>query len=439
MNRKVLLYASIAVAALSLAGCTGPCSKITAINAPALRSGSADFSRYVGIGTSISAGFESGGLVDRHQIHAFPRLFASAVGSAAFTYPSISGDGIPPLLALKSLSPLVINNSGRTLGSPVNIGQATAYHDMGVPGALLFDVADSTFYYSNPFGRSATMFDIIVRHRGTILMQAMSLNPTFVTFELGANEVLGPATSGSGTVSVDVPTFAALLAGTLTGLTAALPNVKLALFNVPDVTSIPFVTTIKPYAVGPGGVHIPFLGSGGPLSESDHVLLTASDSLAVGTGVPVGAGGNGRPLADWQVLTAAEASSIQNIIVGYNSAIAGAAAARGAALVDLNGLLRQAASTGFEIGGVTYTSAFISGGLFSLDGVHPNDLAHGILANALIDAVNATYGAVVPHVDLSEAATLTSSGIRRAREEGLDPSNLRGFHSEFLALFPWKR
>ncbi len=93
----------------------------------------------------------------------------------------------------------------------------------------------------------------------------------------------------------------------------------------------------------------------------------------------------------------------------YNVAVRREATARGAALVDLDGLLETARTTGLRFQGTAYTSEFIRGGLFSLDGVHPTDLAQGFLCNALIEAVNAQFGARIPPVDLSSVATLSSS------------------------------
>jgi len=108
------------------------------------------------------------------------------------------------------------------------------------------------------------------------------------------------------------------------------------------------------------------------------VLLTAGDSLAIGTGFPVGcpsyltgAPGNGRPLLGSQILDATEKQTIQGYIDAYNVIIDSVATRRGAALVDLNGLLRTAATRGLPYQGTLYDDAFITGGLFGLDGVHP--------------------------------------------------------------------
>ena len=98
MNRKIRLYAAVTLVALFVAGCSGPCSTIKPINAPAATGGNADFTTYVALGTSISAGGQSGGLVETHQAQAFPALFAHQAGASAFTCDRVSPDGIPPLL-----------------------------------------------------------------------------------------------------------------------------------------------------------------------------------------------------------------------------------------------------------------------------------------------------------------------------------------------------
>lgn len=437
MNRKIRLYAAVALVALFVAGCSGPCATLEPINAPAAKGGSAVFTTYVALGTSISAGGQSGGLVETHQAHAFPALFAHQAGASAFTCDRISPDGIPPLLRLVSLSPLVVSNAGRTLGAPRDLLQATPYHNLGVYGSMLYDCDSTTYYTISPY---AAFFGMVARGQGSLLHQAAALNPTFVSLEYGANEVLGPALAGSGTPLFSVPQFTGILTYTLADLHTLLPNAKLAIFNVPDVTSIPYVNTVKPYVVNPAnGSHIPLIGPAGLLSESDFVLLTAIDSLTVGTGIPAPAGGNGRPLLGSQVLTAAEAASLQAAVDGYNAAIAAAAVTHGAALVDLHALFAKIATTGYDFRGVHYSGAFVTGGLFSLDGVHPTDLAQGLLANAMIQSVNARFGSAVPLVDLSGVATLTSSRAQPAQEEGATTwPQVKGL-DEMLKVFTARR
>lgn len=415
--RRTYAFRALAIAAL-LAPLFAGCSKISPLAPSAVKSGNADFSRYVAIGTSITAGVESGGLVVHHQQKSFAVGFAAQAGSGTFAIPSVSADGLPPLLQLVSLSPPIISNVGRTPGTPTNLAYPAPYNNMGVPGAILFDVTSPARYGNPPF-------NFIVRGApGTILDQVAALQPTFVSFEMGANEVLGPATSGSGTPILNVPTYTGLLHATLDSLQLLMPQAKGALVTVPDVTSIPFFTTFSPIALTPADVPSPLIGPSGPLTPGDYVLLTAGDSLAIGTGFAIGtpsyltgAPGNGRPLPDSLVLLAANAATIRAAVDGYNASIATEAGARGWAVVDLHGLLQQASTTGIEYQGTTYTTKFVTGGLVSLDGIHPTDLAHGLILNTLIGAVNQTYKSRIPLANLSNYATATSSRITLAKGE----------------------
>jgi len=81
------------------------------------------------------------------------------------------------------------------------------------------------------------------------------------------------------------------------------------------------------------------------------------------------------------------------------------AVSRNAALVDLDALLHEVATTGIHYGSAVYTGEFVTGGVFGLDGIHPTDLGYAIMANAMIDAVNEKFGASIRHVDLGTVAT----------------------------------
>ena len=433
---------------VALAGCAAllaGCAELDPISAPKPTGGRANFSVYAAMGTSLTAGFESGGLVDHHQVHGYAALFARQAGSSPFTLPTISANGIPPLLRIVSLSPLIISNAGRTTGSPTNFAQPTAYHDMGVPGAILADCADSTLYYGGLPGRPSTMFDLIVRHRGTILEQVASLSPTFVSLEYGANEILGPATNGSGTVFPDPASFQGLLHLTLHGVQSAVPNAQIVIFTVPDVPTIPYFTTFPPFTVDVAtGAPVPLIGPNGPLTPGDRVLLDAAADMAGGNGFPANgynyvnpaAPGTGQPLTDAEVLSAAEAAQITSAVNGYNDAIRAEAAIVGAAVVDFHALLQTAATVGLPYQGTLYHAGFL-GGLFSLDGVHPTDLGYGFMANAMIDAVNAAFGSSVPKVDLSQAATITASRLGLdTGEEGRRYPVIEGGEAYYREMFP---
>jgi hypothetical protein len=88
------------------------------------------------------------------------------------------------------------------------------------------------------------------------------------------------------------------------------------------------------------------------------------------------------------------------------------------ALVDFHAALNDMAVNGLHVGSNVYTTDYITGGLFSLDGAHPSDLGHAVICNTLIAAVNARFGSTVPPVNLLEWATPHSSRARPALPEG---------------------
>lgn len=368
--------------------------------------GSANFTTYVAVGDSLTAGFSSASLVQTVQRTSYPALIArQAKGTTTgFEQPLVSEPGLPPGMVLLTLRPTFGTKPGPP-GGPVNLNVPRPYNNLGIPGARVHDIVATT---------SGGIYDLVLRNPAfqntTALQQAASLHPTFATIWIGNNDVLAAATSGrviEGVTLTPVASFQAdltLIANTLRGAGASL-----AIANIPNVTSIPFVTTIRPIVVNPatnqpvlvGGNTVPLLGPDGPLGANDHVLLTAAAQLAVGRGIPAAIpGGTGLPLTDDVVLSASETSTINARVDAYNQVISSVASATNAALVDMHEQLNLLATEGIEVGGVPFNAAFLTGGIFSYDGVHPNTFGYAYVANAFIDAINAKYGGDIPPVDL---------------------------------------
>jgi hypothetical protein len=99
-----------------------------------------------------------------------------------------------------------------------------------------------------------------------------------------------------------------------------------------------------------------------------------------------------------------ERSAIENAVLGYNQVIAEEAHARGAALVDEYGLFERLAAEGVNVSGVHYTFRYVTGGLFSLDGIHPSSLGSALLANQFLKDIDATFGSRIPPVDLGSVS-----------------------------------
>ena len=105
---------------------------------------------------------------------------------------------------------------------------------------------------------------------------------------------------------------------------------------------------------------------------------------------------------------------------------------RDAAFVDANAELTQPRAAAASASAASpITSAFLTGGLFSYDGVHPTAFGYAYIANIFIDAINDKYGGEIPPVNLypfvfgtaSAASSLTgpsSSSHRTIRATALD-------------------
>ena len=122
-------------------------------------------------------------------------------------------------------------------------------------------------------------------------------------------------------------------------------------------------------------------------------------------GNPLSVVGVAVPLADRYWLTQTERGAIAAAIAGYNATIQSVVDGSGGrlALADANAKLLEVALTGPQlIDGVIVTPDFAPpSGFYSADGIHPNTRGYAETANLFIDAINATFGASVPRVNIS--------------------------------------
>lgn len=150
------------------------------------------------------------------------------------------------------------------------------------------------------------------------------------------------------------------------------------------------------------------------LLSAQGVLTNPSSGLAAGLGVlkpnpafnpsnPIGPGNTPaipNEIPDNAVLDASEITDIRTYTKLFNNKINLVAQTKGLAVVDADALFQQII-TNNGIDGVAVNSAFISGGLFSLDGVHLTPKGYAIVANQFIKAINAQYDAKVPLIDIN--------------------------------------
>ncbi len=412
------------------------------------KSGNADLTKYVAIGNSLTAGYQSGTLYYSAQIYAFPYLIAQQAG-VEITGLKVSDPGLGGRLEIKSLSPFTLYTNPNA-GSPLNLTHPAAYQNLGIPGALAYDVLFATNKdncASAVFaGTPNPYFDLVLRNSalniGTQLQQALAQNPTLITLWIGNNDVLGYATSGGTAPSAPTSAtqFQQLFGGICNGISQAGKQAVIA--NIPNVSAIPFFTTVGPQIalstpwsqLAPSGVvGLIYQKTGGSVGVADSLsLLTGSNLVTLrgssyapllglptgkyytDNGIPVPTGVDTtkpfgfHPQNPWPNALMLDADEIQianQAVLDYNNIIAATSANFGFAVVDINSVFNQIRANDFTGGtkfnGVTFRTTFVTGGLFSLDGVHPTNQGQAIIANEFIKVINSKYNAQFPLVDVS--------------------------------------
>ncbi len=482
-------------------------------------SGDADFSKYVALGNSLTAGFADNALYTSGQENSYPNILSKQfafAGGGEFTQPLMADDiggfsndpsvfGPRLVLSNGADGPVPVPYSGGQPSTDFTNKLTGFFNNMGVPGAKSYHLVAQG--YGNVAGvAQGTANPYFVRFaqsdNTSVLADAMAQDPTFFTLWIGNNDILSYATSGGvgedhnetgeqnpqNYGSLDITnntTFASVYSQLVTTLTSG--GAKGVLINLPQITSSPFFTTVpnnalvldETQAASLTGFFQAFVGiatqvlasppnniplaqaqaiaaqyaiqfNAGPnrfliketsptnpfgfrqMTEKELLLLTIDrGALAQGYGSVVLSdevlqvlgllqmGGTPTPeqgalvinavsaIEDKDALDSAEVAAISAARTSYNAAIEGLANANGLGFLDVATILDQAANGGFAFNGGTVTSDFVTGGGFSLDGVHPTPRAHAIVVNGLVKVIESKYKANIPTVGPADFGTIT--------------------------------
>ena len=372
-----------------------------------------DLSNYVALGDSLTAGFVSGALMDFYQDRSYPAVLAAQAGATGFEQPLVSEPGLPPILELVHLVPApVIQPVGLIPGLPVNATLPRPYNNLGVPGANLFDMVFATGDINNLLAGNTdnVMHDLILRDGiHTALEQAIGLQPTFITVGIGNNDELGAvlaATPIDGVTMTPVDQFAELYNNAI-GALVTNTTADIVLMNLPYSTAIPFATTVPPFVDIPGLGLTPLMGTNGPLTADSLVTLLASGLIAQGYGLP-----GGPPLPEdldfltgepGYVLRPEEIDIINDRVDAFNAVIADVADTYGLLVFDTNEFFTEiVAGEAPSYGGIEINGGFLLGGFFSYDGIHAQRIGYAMVADALIQFINAEFGNTIPRVNMAD-------------------------------------
>ena len=479
----------LVLVSLTIVACSSNDDDSTPVEVP-VTAGSADFTKYVALGNSLTAGYSDGALFKKGQEGSYTNILAqqfALVGGGEFRIPLCGDDNLGGLLAggtpiqntrlcilgfLPSGTPDIRSIPATPITDITNHLTGT-FNNMGVPGAKSFhllapgygNIAGVASGAANPyFVRFASAPNV------RIIDDAVSQDPTFFSLWIGNNDVLSYATSGGvgvnqtgnldpstygGNDITDPNVFANVYSGLLDALT--LNGAKGVVSNIPYVTTIPYFRTV-PYNAVPldaasaaqlnagfaqynGGLALALAGGAITSEEKDRRTITFQagqnavvivdsylTSLAalglpsyrqatkedllvlpsksfIGTlvgGNPAAINGLSVPLADSWVLSKDEVAEIKTAVDSYNVTIKALAETKGLAFVDANSVLSQVYNGGISFGNYHLSAAYVTGGAFSLDGVHPSARGYALIANKFMEAINAKYGSTFRPVDLGK-------------------------------------
>jgi hypothetical protein len=221
--------------------------------------------------------------------------------------------------------------------------------------------------------------------------------------------------------------------------------------NIPDVTAIPFFTTLGPqiHAQLPPGIYFRYqrngnTGPSNPVTDTTTLSGAAGDPLVLLSGFtyaslvghPTGKyySENGiapppgidttkpfglhpqNPWPDALTLDAGEQNVARAATDDFDASIDSIAANRGVGIVDIHNLFNTAKTAGIYIPDLgTFSATFILGGLFSYDGVHPSSRGQALVANEWIKAINQKFNAQIPTVTISSVPGIPIGKVGRQR------------------------
>lgn len=135
-------------------------------------------------------------------------------------------------------------------------------------------------------------------------------------------------------------------------------------------------------------------------TSEDLIILSARTFIGTSVGGnPTLINGVSVPLADKWVLSKNEITEVKTATDAYNLTIQSVATANGLAFVDAKEVMNLLSTpSGITFGSYSMTSTYVTGGAFSLDGIHPSPRGYALIANKFMEAINATYGSTLKPV-----------------------------------------
>ena len=122
------------------------------------------------------------------------------------------------------------------------------------------------------------------------------------------------------------------------------------------------------------------------------------------------------PMQDKWVLLTSEQQEVVAATNSFNAKINELVTQSGLAFIDANEFLSRLATTGVSSGGFDFTANLVTGGVFSLDGLHLTARGSALIADEMLKSIDATYGSNFEEAselnDLGEFPVFYPTGLR---------------------------
>lgn len=353
------------------------------------------FARYVALGTSNSMGVQSAGIFASGQRAAWPARLAALVG-VPFSLPLEQDPGcgpplLPPLAADAALVAAFGNdlvNAITTTCAPLQAGVTLPANNVAISGADVHDALYSTIESEGTTTRTGILYSRVLLPGQTQIAAMVAEQPTFVSVELAANDVL-PASTGR--ISAMTPysdwerDYDQVLAAVhSTGARAVLVGLPSNAANFPSIRRARELFNEWPSLLALGiTVSLNCYLSSNYIFVPGYILTLLSRTPTTATCADV-------PGAADYVLTASDMNAINSRIAQMNAHMQTKAAENGYAYFSL-GAVYDLAKPSFSVSNLLFSNTPF-GANISLDGVHPSTQGQAILAATAARAINTAYG-----------------------------------------------
>ncbi|MEJ5348648.1 MAG: GDSL-type esterase/lipase family protein [Desulfosoma sp.] len=258
----------------------------------------------------------------------------------------------------------------------------TTSSNLAVSGADSWSVLNDRALASSPRAISNETELVLFPRIGSQIEIVEAVKPTTVLCWIGSNDVLSAVLAFDQLNSTQISLlmtrpedFEKNYRELVSRLGASAKQVVLA--DIPDVTHIGFLLDNDDL--------VRFLGPGNYLDEGSRTTVAALFSIRLG-------------LADLSilqdpnyVLDSDETALIQDRTNALNQIIYETATQYGFPVVNISEKFNQIAENPPYYSGVPITPRYL-GGLFSLDGVHPSNIGHALVANEFLSTLKVRYG-----------------------------------------------